>query len=123
MKPQTAAISTALVFTVIGYFVALSLGFTGFIEAPIIGAVGSTFGLLIAAVGPKAFWLPAGGSLVGLFGMLLVQVLSSPTLFPLGYYVYVSLLAGIVITLVASLTLQLIPALRKRIFGVSANQQ
>lgn len=123
MKPVTAAICAAIAFAVIGYFLGLSLGLDGPPTALVVGAVGSVFGLLVATVGAKALWLPLVGSVLGLIGVVVVQVVAGPTIFAMGYYVFFPLLAGVALTLLASVALQLLPSLRARIFGPHVKQQ
>lgn len=110
------AVVAAIVFAVIGYFLGLSVGLTGLLSALIIGALGSMYGSLLAKVGPRALWLPFAGSLLGLLGVVVVQVLSSPVGFSLVYYVFFSLLTGLCLTLLAAVLFQISPTLRDRVF-------
>ena len=117
MKPYTAAIVAAAASAAIGYFFGLSVGFNGIPAAVVVGAAGSTFGLLVAQVGARAFWLPVIGSLIGLVGIVVVQF-GSPLGFGLLYYLFVSALLSMSFTLFFSLAFQLIPAFRHKVFGV-----
>ena len=117
MKPVTAEIVAALAFAVVGYFLGLSLGFTGVPVALLLGLAGSTFGFLIANVGARALWLPSVGLVLGFMGVVVVQVLAATSAFAFGYYVFFSLLTSVCLTLLASVIFRLFPNLRDWAFG------
>ncbi|WP_156170235.1 hypothetical protein [Luteimonas sp. FCS-9] len=116
MKPIAAAALSALSFGTIGWFAGLSVGFAGPISFLALGAAGSFFGLLLFTFGAKALWLPAGGLMVGI-ALVLAAQLMIPAKFEAFYYLYVPILASVVITPSVSIVLHLFPALRDRVFG------
>jgi hypothetical protein len=115
MKRAVAATLSALVFAGIGYFVGFSVGLLGWMPACILGLVGASFGLLVSEVGVKAFWLPVVGCVLGLLGVFAAELLSARGGIDLMYYVFVSVLASVGVTLLSSLVL-LAPSIRRRVF-------
>ncbi|MFT3719606.1 hypothetical protein [Pseudorhodoferax sp.] len=115
MKPITSAALSALAFGIIGWFVGFGVGFSGLVSSLVFAATGSFFGLLLFSVGAKAFWLPVGGLIVGVALVLAAQLMTIVA-FDASYFIFVPLLASVVITPIASIAFKMFPALRKRIF-------
>lgn len=78
---------------------------------------GMLYGALVSKTGVKALWIPAIGALIGLAGVVITQLISSPVSFPMVYFVFVPIMVAWVTTLSCSIVLLLWPALRIRLLG------